>query len=404
MSKNQTNGEKVSSPHRQSGQEKNCFVQVPLEVLEAGISTSAMKLYLILLKYARQSNECWPSQQTLGWDMNLKPRRIADLLKELEAASLVTIISRAKEGLSNLYQLLKVVPPKGGSDTSTPKTAEGAAKKDLPGKQKTAREGMQNIADESHAVEKHALKTHIHMQSLGAKHVSKRLGVSEFHRRDNSFDVCDLKDMAQQKTSALAVSVEEKTEATIHIPLISSNLERVKSILKDFGISEIRTEQLAPKVIRANLGEEYVRGLVEWIVDQAAFRTIYNPAGLLVQMVHQLAPVPIPRGVGVPTLNSLQSEAKAKSEYFEKHLPRLIAIEERNLANALSQRDRTSIKARLDNYLALQAKEEKERAYPVGKSNLEAPGAMDNPLGLFMNQSHLQNSAQEGRFSYATTD
>src|SRR3954452_5746924 len=130
MSKIQVKRGKVSSPQGQSGQEKNLFVQVPLEVLEANISTSAMKLYLILLKYARQSNECWPSQQTLGWDMNLKSRRIADLLKELEGASLITIICRAKEGLSNLYRLLKVVPPKGGSDSSSSKTATPAAKKD----------------------------------------------------------------------------------------------------------------------------------------------------------------------------------------------------------------------------------------------------------------------------------
>src|SRR3954471_14433716 len=115
MSKNQNNEGNSSPSNETKGKDKNLFVQVPLDVLEAGISTSAMKLYLILLKYARQSNECWPSQQTLGWDMNLKSRRIADLLKELEGASLITIISRAKEGLSNLYRLLKVVPPKGGS-------------------------------------------------------------------------------------------------------------------------------------------------------------------------------------------------------------------------------------------------------------------------------------------------
>src|SRR3954452_13901868 len=120
MSKIQVKRGKVSSPQGQSGQEKNLFVQVPLEVLEANISTSAMKLYLILLKYTRQSNECWPSQQTLARDMNLKARRIADLLKELENASLITIICRATEGLSNLYPLLRVVQPKGGSGSSSP--------------------------------------------------------------------------------------------------------------------------------------------------------------------------------------------------------------------------------------------------------------------------------------------
>src|SRR5690349_226314 len=120
MSKNQVEEGNSPSSKETKGKEKSLFVQVPLEVIEAKISTSAMKLYLILLKYARQSNECWLSQQTLGWDMNLKPRRIADLLKELEGECLITIISRAKEGLSNLYRLLKVVPPKGGSGSSWP--------------------------------------------------------------------------------------------------------------------------------------------------------------------------------------------------------------------------------------------------------------------------------------------
>src|SRR6476661_5913635 len=113
MSKNQVGLGNVSDTRGQSEKEKVLFVQVPLEVLEAKISTSAMKLYLVLLKYARQSNECWPSQQTLGRDMNLKARRIADLLKELENAALITILSRAKEGLSNLYRLLRGVQPKG---------------------------------------------------------------------------------------------------------------------------------------------------------------------------------------------------------------------------------------------------------------------------------------------------
>ncbi len=49
---------KVPTLQAQNEQGNTCFVQVPLEVLEARISSSALKLYLILLKYARQSNEC----------------------------------------------------------------------------------------------------------------------------------------------------------------------------------------------------------------------------------------------------------------------------------------------------------------------------------------------------------
>src|SRR6478672_7221296 len=123
MSKFQRDAGSFPASQAQNEQGNNHFVQVPLDILEAGISSSALKLYLILLKYARQSNECWPSQQTLGRDMNLKARRIADLLKELEKESLITIASRAKEGLSNFYRLLKVVPTKGGSSLSSSKTA-----------------------------------------------------------------------------------------------------------------------------------------------------------------------------------------------------------------------------------------------------------------------------------------
>jgi hypothetical protein len=129
-----------------------------------------------------------------------------------------------------------------------------------------------------------------------------------------------------------------------------------------------------------------VRSLAEWIEGQATSRTIHNPAGLLVQMVHQLAPLPLPKGVGVPTLNTLQLETEAKREYFDKHLPRLIAIEERNLADAVSERDKASIKLKLDKYLALQAKQ-REMAYSVSRANLTAQSAFDNSQEFLMKQS-----------------
>lgn len=161
---------------------------------------------------------------------------------------------------------------------------------------------------------------------------------------------------------------------------------KVIAVLTELGVSEVRAKQLAVTVIKSKLDDEYVRGLAEWIREQTVSRTIYNPAGLLVQMVHQLAPVPLPRGAGVPTLNSLQLEADQRKEYFDKHLPRLIAIEERNLADAVSVRDKTSIRLRLDKYLAFQAKES-ERAYPVGKPNLPALSANYSSQAFFMEQS-----------------
>jgi hypothetical protein len=367
----------------QNEQGNTHFVQVPLEVLEAGISSSALKLYLILLMYARQSNECWPSQQTLGRDMNLKPRRIADLLKELESAAIITIVGRAKEGLSNLYRLLKVVQPKGGSSSSSQsKTADPTAKKDIPGKQKKTGEGTQDSADESHAVEIHALNTHTHIQPAPAKEMQIHTQVAiEW----SEHGVCGFRKSGEESSDKSASLKSKEVPGAIHIPLQTTVSEKVKTVLTEFGVAEKRAKQLAAVVITAKLDDEYVRGLVEWIREQTTSRNIFNPAGLLVQMVHQLAPVPKPKGVGVRTLNSLQLEAEAKREYFDKHLPRLIAIEERNLADAVSERDKASIRLRLDNYLALQAKES-ERSYPVRKPNLATHIEIDNSQTFLWNK------------------
>lgn len=385
MSKNQFDTREFSTQPGQSGSGKNLFVQVPLELLDAKISTSALKLYLILLKYARQSNECWPSQQTLGWDMNLKPRRISDLLKELENAFLITIICRAKEGLSNLYRLLKVVHPKGGSCSSSPspKTADPLSKKDRPGKQRKTGEGMQDSADESHAVEIHALNTHTHIHSALAK--DEQIP-TEGAIEGSGHDVCGFRNSGKESSDKSESLKSKEVPGPIHIPLQTTVSEKVTAVLTEFGVSEVRAKQLAVTVLSAKLNDEYVKGLAEWIREQAASRTIYNPAGLLVQMVHQLAPVPLPKGVGVPTLNNLQREAEQIGEYFDKHLPRLIAIEERNFADAVSERDKASIKMRLDKYLALKAKE-RGRAYPISSPNLAPHIEIDNSQAFFKEQS-----------------
>jgi hypothetical protein len=75
-------------------------------------------------------------------------------------------------------------------------------------------------------------------------------------------------------------------------------------------------------------------------------------------MVCQLAPIPLPKGMGVPTLNDLQMGFEQKKDFLEKHLPRQIAIEERNLAEATSEQDRKFIQNKLDKLLSLQAKEQ----------------------------------------------
>jgi hypothetical protein len=198
--------------------------------------------------------------------------------------------------------------------------------------------------------------------------------------------VCGFRNTGKE-LSDKSVSLQSRgVPGPIHIPLQTTVSEKVIAVLTGVGVSEVRAKQLAVTVNKAKLDDEYVRGLAEWIREQAAARTIYNPAGLLVQMVHQLAPVPLPKGVRVPTLNSLQLEADQRREYFDKHLLRLIAIEERNLANAASERDKASIRLRLDNYLALQSKE-LEKGSPATSSDRSDQKAIDGSQTFFMEQS-----------------
>jgi hypothetical protein len=400
MSEIQVNKEKITSPQGQFEKEKNLFVQVPLEVLEARISSSALKLYLTLLKYARQSNECWPSQQTLGRDMNLKARRIADLLKELEKASLITIICRAKEGLSNLYRLLKVVQPKGGAGSSLSKTTEGVAKKDIPGKQRKTGEGMQDSADESHTFEIHALNTHTHTQPAPAKETPIPTKVA-FDQPGQG--VCGFRNSGEESSDKTAGLKSKEESASLHIPPPVSDIGKVIKVLTDYGVSAVKARQLAATVTQAKLGEAYIEDLIEWIGDQASSRPIYNPAGLLVQMVCQLAPVPLSKGMGVPTLNDLQMEFEHKREFLEKHLPRQIAIEKRNLAEVTSEQDILSIQSKLDKLLALQAKEQAKllRLAKASPYNF----VVDNQAGYLSTlpiqvKQHQQPVTEKGAASY----
>ncbi len=286
--------------------------------------------------------------------MNLKPRRIAYLLKELESAAIITIVSRAKEGLSNLYRLLRVAQPKGGPNPPSSKTADGVAKKDIPGKQRNAGEGMQEFADESHAFEIHALNTHTHIQPAPAKKIQTPTKIEV--DQPNQV-VCDSRNSGEEGSEKSTELMFGGEAASLHIPSPRTVIEKVITVLTEFGVSEVRAKQLAATVFRANLDDEYVKGLVAWVEGQSASRAIYNPAGLLVQMVHQLVPMPQAKGAGVPTLNGLQLDFEQKKKFVEEQLPQIIAIEERNLREARFEKDKPRIKARLDMLLAQQAKE-----------------------------------------------
>ncbi len=76
---------------------------VPNFILESKeISVGAKLIYALLLKYAREMDECFPGQQRLAKDIGASERSIRSWLKELEKVNLVTIKQRG-QGRPNLY-------------------------------------------------------------------------------------------------------------------------------------------------------------------------------------------------------------------------------------------------------------------------------------------------------------
>ncbi len=349
------------------------FVQVPLEVLESNISPSALKLYLMLLKYARQAQECWPSHQTLARNMSLKPRRIANLLKELDEAGLVTVGSRAREGQSNLYRLHKAVRKDvDKSPTALPETTYPLVENCQPGKQQNAGEGKQIFANESYALELHSSKNYNHTIQSSECYKSQ----SEINgNKQTSVNVTvrmSASENGKQGQARHIRPISAPTPASYHPQSLQKTPEpagiikdRVAAALTAYGVAQFRARQLAPAVTAANLDEKYIYELAEWIKNQATLRKIYNPAGLMVQMVYQLAPLPVSTGYfSHPqnaesnnishSNNNNQLELNQSQEVVAKHLPRLIEIEQRNLEEASCERDRTAARSKLDKLLALQ--------------------------------------------------
>jgi DNA-binding transcriptional ArsR family regulator len=76
---------------------------VPNFILESGeISAGAKLTYAMLLKYARELDECFPGQDRLARDMGNGERSVRRWLKELERAGLIDIKQRG-QGRPNLY-------------------------------------------------------------------------------------------------------------------------------------------------------------------------------------------------------------------------------------------------------------------------------------------------------------
>lgn len=76
---------------------------VPNFILESKeISVGAKLIYAMLLKYAREMDECFPGQDRLAKDIGNGERSVRRWLKELQEVGLVTIKQRG-QGRPNLY-------------------------------------------------------------------------------------------------------------------------------------------------------------------------------------------------------------------------------------------------------------------------------------------------------------
>jgi len=76
---------------------------VPNFILEnKQISVGAKLTYAMLLKYARELNECFPGQERLAKDIGVTDRSVRTWLNELEKAGLILVKQRG-QGKPNLY-------------------------------------------------------------------------------------------------------------------------------------------------------------------------------------------------------------------------------------------------------------------------------------------------------------
>jgi hypothetical protein len=78
---------------------------VPNFILESKhISVGAKLTYAMLLKYAREEDECFPGQERLAKDMGCGLRSVTRYIAELEEVELITI-KRRGQGRPNLYTI-----------------------------------------------------------------------------------------------------------------------------------------------------------------------------------------------------------------------------------------------------------------------------------------------------------
>src|SRR4030042_5958051 len=78
---------------------------VPNFILESKeISVGSKLTYAMLLKYAREMNECFPGQDRLAEDMGTTRQSVNTYIKELREVGLITV-QRRGQGRPNLYTI-----------------------------------------------------------------------------------------------------------------------------------------------------------------------------------------------------------------------------------------------------------------------------------------------------------
>jgi|GEM_PF-1590967 len=78
---------------------------VPNFILESNrISVGAKLVYAMLLKYAREMDDCFPGQERLSKDMGSGKRSVVRFIAELESVGLISI-QRRGQGRPNLYTI-----------------------------------------------------------------------------------------------------------------------------------------------------------------------------------------------------------------------------------------------------------------------------------------------------------
>ena len=89
------------------------FAIVPEWVLDADVSSAAIRLYAVLRRYADRDGMCFPSRQTLATRMHCSDRTVDSAIKELLGLGALEKERRYKEDggyTSNIYTVCSIPP------------------------------------------------------------------------------------------------------------------------------------------------------------------------------------------------------------------------------------------------------------------------------------------------------